>query len=42
MTNINKLLRLDFKFLKQYYKMYTFIALFMLFVLEIWHLIWEF
>ena len=32
MTNINKLLRLDFKFLKQYYKMYTFIALFMLFV----------
>lgn len=32
MTEVKKLLKLDLKFLKQYYKMYTFIALFMLFV----------
>ena len=32
MTKVKKLLKLDLKFLKQYYKMYTFIALFMLFV----------
>lgn len=32
MTEVKKLLKLDLKFLKQYYRMYTFIALFMLFV----------
>lgn len=32
MTEVKKLLKLDLKFLKQYYKMYIFIALFMLFV----------
>lgn len=32
MTEVKKLLKLDLKFLKQYYRMYTFIPLFMLFV----------